>query len=126
MATNFIQVTPFLNVRDVEAAVAFFTGILGFEVPFRQPGYAYLEREGVGFRVLEAEGDEAPPGNRRITAYVDVRDVDGLYQELKPRLAGLPAGDVLGPTDQAYGQRELMVRGPDGNVIAFGQPIKKG
>jgi len=124
--SNFVQVTPFLHVRDLAAAEAFFTQVLGFEVAFRSPGYAYLQREGVAFRLLEAQGDEAPIGDRRITAYVDVRDVDALHRELKPRLADLPPGDVYGPVDQRYRQRELMVRGPDGNVIVFGQPTPVG
>lgn len=121
---NLLQVTPFLHVRDLEAAVGFFTGVLGFSVPYREAGYAYVEREGVAYRLLRASPEEAPTGNRSITSYVDVRDVDALYEELKPRLAGLPPGDVLPPRDQPHRQRELMVRGPDGNVICFGAPVK--
>lgn len=86
--------------------------------------YAYVEREGVGFRLRENVGEDgAPPGNRRFAYYVDVRDVDALHAELAPRLARLPPGHVLGPVDQRYGQRELLVLAPDGNVLAFGQPI---
>ena len=33
--SNFIQVTPFMHVEDLERALAFFTGILGFETRFR-------------------------------------------------------------------------------------------
>jgi catechol 2,3-dioxygenase-like lactoylglutathione lyase family enzyme len=28
---NFIQITPFMHVRDIEKALAFFNDILGFE-----------------------------------------------------------------------------------------------
>src|SRR2546430_12234016 len=49
--------------------------------------------------------DGAPPGNRRFAYYIDVRDVDGLYTELKPKLDTLPKGDVYGPVNQPYGQR---------------------
>jgi hypothetical protein len=38
-------------------------------------------------------------------------------------LAELPEGSVVGPVDQRYGQRELMIRAPDGNVLVFGQPV---
>ena len=55
--------------------------------------------------------------------YIDVRDVDRLYAELKPKLDTLPKGDVYGPVDQSYGQRELLVLAPDGNLLAFGQAI---
>jgi catechol 2,3-dioxygenase-like lactoylglutathione lyase family enzyme len=115
-----------MHVPDIEAALQFFAYTLGFEVLLRMGNYAYLEREGVGFRMLENIGnDGAPPGNRRFAYYIDVRDVDALYQELKPRLDELPKADVHGPADKPYGQRELLVLAPDGNLIAFGQAIKK-
>jgi len=121
---NFIQVTPFMHVADLRKALDFFTGILGFEVLHRHGDYAYVRREGVGFRLMEAHGDEAPPpGTRRFAYYIDVRDVDALHRELQPRLAALPPGDVFGPRDQPYGQRELLVLAPDGNLLAFGQAL---
>ncbi len=124
--SNFIQVTPFMHVDDIERALTFFTGILGFETRYRVANYAYIHRETVGFRLLEQKGpDGAPPGNRRFAYYIDVRDVDGLYAELKPKLDTLPKGDVYGPVNQPYGRRELLVLAPDGNLIAFGQAIGK-
>ena len=112
--SNFIQVTPFLHVDNLERAVAFFTEILGFETRYRANNYAYVHRETTGFRILEQRGaDGAPPGNRRFAYYIDVRDVDGLYAELRPKLESLPKGDVYGPVDQTYGQRELLVLAPD-------------
>jgi catechol 2,3-dioxygenase-like lactoylglutathione lyase family enzyme len=122
--SNFIQVTPFMHVENIERALAFFTGILGFETRFRAANYAYVHRETTGFRILEQTGaDGAPPGDRRFAYYIDVRDVDGLYAELKPKLDTLPKGDVYGPVDHSYGQRELLVLAPDGNLLAFGQAI---
>ena len=85
-----------------------------------------MQRETVGFRILQQTGDDgAPPGNRRFAYYIDVRDVDQLYAELKPKLDKLPKGDVYGPVNQSYGQRELLVLAPDGNLLAFGQAIVK-
>jgi catechol 2,3-dioxygenase-like lactoylglutathione lyase family enzyme len=123
--SNFVQVTPFMHVENLERALTFFTEILGFEMPYRVGNYAYVHRETVGFRLLERTGDEgAPPGNRRFAYYIDVRDVDQLYAELKPKLDTLPKGDVYGPVNQTYGQRELLVLAPDGNLIAFGAAIR--
>jgi catechol 2,3-dioxygenase-like lactoylglutathione lyase family enzyme len=122
--SNFVQVTPFMHVEDLERALAFFTGILGFEIRYRVANYAYVHRETAGFRLLEQRGaDGAPPGNRRFAYYIDLHDVDALYAELKPKLDTLPKGDVYGPANQSYGQRELLVLAPDGNLIAFGQAI---
>jgi catechol 2,3-dioxygenase-like lactoylglutathione lyase family enzyme len=120
-----VQVTPFMMVEDLEGALHFFVDILGFAVLVRQSDYAYVHRETVGFRVREQHGrDGAPPGNRRFAYYIDVRDVDALYLELKPKLDTFAKGDVYGPIDQWYGQRELMVLAPDGNLLAFGQAIE--
>ena len=71
---------------DLQKALDFFTDILGFAVPFRQDGYAYIHRETVGFRLLEAEEEQTAAGRRRFAYYIDVRDVDALYAELKPKL----------------------------------------
>lgn len=122
---NFVQVTPFMHVPDIEAALVFFNDILGFKTLFREGDYAYVQRETVGVRLLQNHGaDGAPPGSRRFCCYVDVRDVGTLYAELKPKLDTLPANDVHGPADKPYKQRELLVLAPDGNLIAFGQAIR--
>lgn len=121
---NFIQVTPIMHVDDLDRAVAFFTEILEFETHVRAADYAYVHREAAGFRILRRTGANGePPGNRRFAYYIDVRDVDRLYAELKVRLDTLPDGDVYGPVNQSYGQRELLVLAPDGNLLAFGQAI---
>lgn len=123
--SNFVQITPVLHVDDVAGAVTFFTDILGFDTQIHARDYAYVDREAVGVRILQRSGENgAPPGSRRFAYYVDVRDVDGLYAELKPRLDTLPAGDVHGPVNQGYGQRELLVLAPDGNLLVFGQAIR--
>jgi len=121
---NFRQITPFMHVPDLADAIAFFEDILGFQTLFRMDDYAYLHRETVGIRMLQNHGDDgAPPGNRRFAYYVDVHDVDALHAELKPKLDTLPPGDLHGPADKPYGQRELLVLAPDGNLIAFGHAI---
>lgn len=123
-APNFRQITPFIHVPDLESAIAFFE-MLGFKTLFRMSNYAYVHREAVGVRLLENEEERAAPsGQRRYAYYVDVHDVDALYAELKPKLDALPTGDVHGPADKEYGQRELLILAPDGNLIAFGHAIK--
>jgi catechol 2,3-dioxygenase-like lactoylglutathione lyase family enzyme len=124
--SNFIQITPFMLVPDLEKALAFFNNILGFKTLYRVSDYAYVHRETAGIRILqESPGNPFQPGTRRFAYYVDVHDVDALYAELKPKLDTLPTGDVHGPADKAYQQRELLVLAPDGNLIAFGHAIKK-
>ena len=124
MSRNVIQITPFMHIDNVARAVSFFTDTLGFECLIQAHDYAYVEREGAGIRIqwhdVPAELGVAHGG---FAYYLDVRDLDAILEELGPKLAALPAGDVYGPVDQSYGQREVMIRAPDGNLVVFGQAI---
>jgi catechol 2,3-dioxygenase-like lactoylglutathione lyase family enzyme len=75
---NFVRITPFMHVPDVDGAVAFFRDLLGFKVWIHRRDYAYVQREVAGVRILKASespGEEVPPGNRRFMYYIDVEDV---------------------------------------------------
>ncbi|WP_077146480.1 VOC family protein [Sphingopyxis sp. KK2] len=118
----FIQVTPFLGVAAMEAALGFYRDTLGFTVFVDQGGYAYVERERVAFRLLQLDdGARNAPGCSH--AYVDVVDAQALFGTLHPALAQLPADCWGPPRDHDYGQREFWVRDPDGNLITFGEGI---
>ncbi len=124
MTTNIIQITPFMHVTEIAPAVRFFTDVLGFSAPVEGPTYAYVEREGSGIRIqAHADLRELGTPHRGFAYYIDVKDVDAMRHELESRLSRLPAGDVIGPVDQPYGQRELMVRAPDGNLVVFGEAL---
>ena len=122
---NTIQITPFMHVRDLEAALGFMEGVLGFRTVLRiGRDYAYLDREGAGMRVLAyPEAHVFEGGRDRFAYYIDVRDVDAVYAELKAKLDALPEGDVHGPADKEYGQRELLIRAPDGQLFVFGAAL---
>ena len=122
---NITQVTPFMLVPDLAEALDFMVDVLGFGLDFRVGDYAYVSRESAGLRMMEAgPGNPFQPGTRRFAYYFDCRDVDALYADLKAELDVLPLEDVHGPVDKPYGQRELLVLAPDGNLIAFGQAIR--
>ena len=119
---NFIQITPFLGTGQIRRAIAFYTETLGFTLCADFAGYAYIERQHVGIRLLKLDsGAPHPPGCSHV--YIDVRDVDVLFAELEPRLQMLPVDRWSKPTDASYHQREFSVRDPDGNLIHFGQGI---
>jgi catechol 2,3-dioxygenase-like lactoylglutathione lyase family enzyme len=124
--SNIIQTTPFMHVpiAEFEDAVKFFREVLGFEEHRHVADYAYLSRDGCGIRIWGREdATDAPRGQRNFRYYYDVRDVDALYEELKPRLDKLPKGDVHGPSDKSYHQRELLILAPDGDLVCFGQRL---
>lgn len=126
-SNNTLQITPFMHVKDVAAAVRFLTEVLGFEEIIADPGYAYLDREGAGLRILGHPNDpEVGKPHGGFAYYIDVRDLNVVQDQIGTKLAQLPPGHVVGPKDQAYGQRELMIRAPDGNVLVFGQAIDGG
>lgn len=123
---NIRQITPFMHVPSIASAKAFFVDLLGFTIEFEQPGYMYVERDGVAVRVLESDDCDKPSGgSRAFRYYVDVADVDAIYRELKSKLDRLPHGDVFGPVDQPYDQRELCILAPDGDLFVFGAPIER-
>ncbi len=122
---NTLQITPFMHVRDLEPAIAFLEEALGFETVVKMRDYAYLEREGAGLRVLESPGATLFPADcGRFAYYIDVRDVDSVHSALKAKLDALPEGHVHGPADKEYGQRELIVRAPDNQLLVFGAAIR--
>jgi len=123
---NLVQTTPFMHVpiAEFDSAVRFFEDVLGFSPHTRMRDYAYLDRDGCGIRIWGREDPaEAPRGQRNFRYYFDVRDVDALYRELKPKLDKLPKGDVHGPADKSYHQRELLILAPDGDLVCFGQRL---
>ena len=124
--TNTIQITPFMHVADVGSAVRFFTEVLGFTAVLNEPGYAYVEREGAGIRI-QGHSDPSEIGSPHggFAYYIDVRDLGQVIEELSPTLERLADGAVFGPADQSYGQRELLIRAPDGNLVVFGQAIAR-
>lgn len=123
--SNTLQITPFMHVRDLPPAISFLEEVLGFDTIVRLGDeYAYLEREGAGLRVLaRADAVAFPPDCGRFAYYIDVRDVDRVYSQLEEKLRALPEADVHGPEDKAYGQRELIVRAPDGQLLVFGAAL---
>lgn len=111
-------------LAEFEAALRFFEDVLGFTEHQHVRDYAYMERDGCGIRIWGREDSkDAPRGVRNFRYYFDVRDVDALYEELKPKLDKLPKHDVHGPTDKHYGQRELLILAPDGDLVCFGQRL---
>lgn len=99
---------------DVRAALAWFRDALGFEVEPYEGGehYGYARRGSVYFHL-------AAPDPHLWTAYVYVDDVEALHAELAERGAEI----VQPPTDKGYGLRDLLVRGPGGHLLAFGQAL---
>lgn len=119
--TKIHQITPFLHVPDLQAALAFFCDMLTFELKFRESNYAYVELAGCGLRLLEEPTRRlTADGKARVAVYIDVADIDMLHASLSPVLASLPPDHVEPLMNKPWHQREFQVRMPDGDWLTFG------
>ena len=112
---------PVLQVVDVAASEAFYTGILGFTSHGTwgdPPDFGIVQRGDVTI-ALDRARDGSVPLNQYWAAYVYVADVDALCAELTAK--GAEIAREIEDTD--YGCRDFDIRDRDGHLIAFGQVL---
>jgi len=118
------NITPFVVVSNIEDSIAFYKDVLGFSVQVSNDFYAFMLRDTVGLRlILAGEGKDLTDSNAQQHCYIDVDDIDDLYEELEPNLSQLPEGRVRPPFNTDYGQREFHVIDNDVLLISFGGAI---
>jgi len=110
-------VTVWYQVRDFDAARAFYKQKLGFTETFVDEGtWSKLERNGMEIGL--APGEPQEDGG---VAHVDVDDVKAAAEEL--RRAGVEIGVVF----ELHGEIRLLdVFDPDGNRVQFAQSLSSG
>lgn len=113
-----IVAIPVFNVKDVDAAVNFYTKVLGFVQSFRFDTY-------VGLKIGECEIHVCPSGDHgprigRGNAYIICDEVDDYFARIKAAGAK-PASE---PGDRMYGFRDFVIFDPDGNQLSFGCDIE--
>lgn len=116
---------PQLFTGDMERAARFYREQLGFEARFLfgdPPVYAQFSRDTVrlNMRLVQAPvlDREAAERGELLAAYLEVDDVEGLYQEYVGR-------DVhfCRPLEtKPWGLTGFIVRDPDGNLLNFSEP----
>ena len=120
------QITPFVPCTSLDRQVGFYRDVLGFTVSFQADNYAFLRRDDVAIRLVEVDDSvELSHPERESSFYIDVQDIDALYESLKPELQKLPPARVRAPFDQDYGQREFHVADEDCTLIFFGEAIRR-
>ncbi len=118
--TQFHKIVPTLRVTDLQRAVDFYTGVLGFAVAWRGANDGGGENCMVGsggVSVLLSTGAHLGDAPRFTgTLYFDVTGVDELFARVQGRT------EVVWPLeDMEYGQREFGMRDPDGYLLAFAE-----
>ena len=123
---------PELDVSDLDQAIAFYVGVLGFRVHYAraEERFAYLEREGAEVMLEEAAG----PGRRFRTAPLErpygrgvnlqIRTTDARILHAAVVAAGAPLIIDLEECwyrhdAQEAGQLQFVVADPDGYLLRF-------
>jgi uncharacterized glyoxalase superfamily protein PhnB len=116
-----------LVTKDVSALAEFYEQILEI-MPVGSEDYAELRTCGSTLAIsskrsvdlFNAAAAEAA-ANRSVILDFQVADVD----KERSRISELVGNFVLEPTDQPWGNRSMLFRDPDGNLINFFTPIHR-
>ena len=108
MSISLVGLT--LHVADVERSLAFYKRLPDSSVLFHMPGKFALLRVGSG-RLGLLQDQKRP-----FHVEIDCQDLDTTWTQL--RESGFQAE---GPTTRAWGERDVLVVDPDGNLVEFGQ-----
>ncbi|MGW1837708.1 VOC family protein [Streptomyces sp. NPDC002067] len=120
----------FVSIRiitgDVARLVAFYERVTGARAAWATEDFAELRIGGVTLAIggtrtvpLFAPGSARPAENRSVITELLVDDVDGVYEEL----SGFLTEVVAEPTTLPWGNRSLLFRDPDGNLVNLFTPV---
>jgi catechol 2,3-dioxygenase-like lactoylglutathione lyase family enzyme len=115
--------------KDASTLARFYREVIGTTPVIRSDDYVEFPTSGLTLaissqRVMEAHGAGAttPASNRSAILDFQVDDVDAE----RVRLRGTIGEFVLEPTNQPWGNRSMLFRDPDGNLINFFAPLPGG
>jgi catechol 2,3-dioxygenase-like lactoylglutathione lyase family enzyme len=107
-------------VKDLRAALAYYTGPLGFNPLFvcgNVPFYAHVARNAaiLALRHVSKSVIDHTSGEDLLSAFIEISDVNALHQQLQT------AGACIwqAPRDEPWAMRSLIVRDLDDNLICF-------
>ena len=112
----FKETHPIIGTRDIERAIEFYTGKLGFDLTFRDstgtPNYIVFRRDAVALHMQFQFEHEM--GTIRLRFLID--DPDALFGEYRQRGIECSANGIR---DTSWGTREFGLYDPDRNALAF-------
>jgi catechol 2,3-dioxygenase-like lactoylglutathione lyase family enzyme len=111
---------------DLGRVVQFYEQVTGVEAVHYTPVFAELIMPSFTLAIghtqtteLFGEGSARPADNHTIIIEFRVDDVDSEYKRLKP----LVSDWVQKPTTMPWGNRSILFRDPDGNLVNFFTPV---
>ena len=114
------QAIPNVFVKNFQSALAYYADALGFRPLFvygQPPFYAPLARDEaiLALRHVAKPVIDHSAGEDLLSAFIEVSDVNALYESLKTAGADIRQA----PRDEPWAMRSLIVSDPDGNLICF-------
>ena len=116
VAAVWNHITPQLPVSDLEASLAWYREVLGFEQVWSNAGFGGASGQTVELFFQRADGPIQP-----LTCCVRVDDADALCAKYKERGVEI----IAGPEDQPWGMREFSFIDPDGHRFRVGHMIEQ-
>lgn len=102
---------------NIERTVSFFIDLLDFRIARDDKTYVILYKDNLTVHILRAGPDIA-----EMEFYLEVDDIETVWNHMKDRLAGIKAKQ---PFDREYGMREVHVIIPETKTLLFiGQEIR--
>ncbi|MEM1399034.1 MAG: VOC family protein [Pseudomonadota bacterium] len=111
-------------VSNVDASIAFYRDILGFETILATPdgSLGVVAKGPARLQLLKTDNEDALKATaNNVAVYIEVDGVDDLYAHLQEGLETLPEGRLRPPFNQPYGMREFHVKDPDGCLLFFAE-----
>jgi predicted enzyme related to lactoylglutathione lyase len=115
-----------LITADVDRIVAFYELLTGVPATRYQPVFAELALPGFTLAFghgsttqLFGEGSARPAANHSAIIEFKVDDVDAEYERLAPTVTDW----VQAPTTMPWGNRSILLRDPDGNLVNLFTPV---
>ena len=111
-----------LAVKDLETSADFYKNKLGFKTVWSGEGWHFINRDNCMIMLGECPDEVSAfkTNNHSYFAYIDVENIDALFNEC--RLKKIEILSAL--EDKPWGQREFAIRTIDGHRIMFGEEIK--
>ena len=133
------KLAPNFAVKDIEKTVAFYRDVLGFKLEMAVPEdksgveqelterkkyiYAMMSRDGVEvmFQRMDSIGEDVPPLKgvpigASVSFYIEVEDINALYQEMKSKAAVVKELETVW-----YGMQEFYVKDCNGYILGFAE-----
>ena len=111
---------------DINRLVGFYEKATGVQAAWSTEDFAELRTAHATLAIgstrtvpLFAPGAARPAANQTVIIEFLVEDVDGVHQ----KLAGFVDDFVTEPTTMPWGNRSLLFRDPDGNLVNFFTPV---